>query len=77
MRTKDPKRLYCFGASRLRGHRVCDMQLPDYTKLRDRREGYDVYELYDKKFAYIPYYHGAQYTDGDEPAQGKLKVCMI
>jgi hypothetical protein len=74
VRVKDPRRLYCFGASALRGARICDTALPDYTKLHDEDRGHDVYELYGKKFAYIPYYHRAQYTGADEPAQGKLKV---
>lgn len=63
-------RLYCFGTTTREGERVCDVEHHDYTKLADAKRGYDVYELYEKKFAHKPFFHTSEWTLGTRA--GKL-----
>lgn len=68
------ERMYCFGSAAVQGKRVCDVKQPNYAVLHDPERGHDVYELYGKKFAFIPNYRISTHTKAAGQATESDKV---
>lgn len=67
--------MYCHGSAEVHGKRVCDVKQPNYAVLHHPERGHDVYELYGKKFAFIPNYRIATHTKAASQTTGREKVC--